>query len=162
LKMLGNKALLFVPEKDLLELKKTLGDYRPFIQQFTRTTNLNSLFASINARFRAAAASREATPETESMVKALPALERIVRHARESLLPPGLPPSPGVTALFNAGPEAEQQMYVTFSGGRIFLVTAQAPTEAQNSEAVERMRQLLEETKAEVPGLNVGLTGEPV
>src|SRR6266699_857365 len=37
LKMLGSKALLFVPEADLAELKKTLQDYRPFIKQFTRT-----------------------------------------------------------------------------------------------------------------------------
>src|SRR5215471_12822850 len=40
LKMLGSKALLFVPESDLKDLRKTLQDYRPFIQQFTRTTNL--------------------------------------------------------------------------------------------------------------------------
>src|SRR6266446_9839867 len=45
LKMLGSKALLFVPEKDLGELKKTLQDYRPFIEQFARTTNLVSLFS---------------------------------------------------------------------------------------------------------------------
>src|SRR5215467_2761420 len=31
LKMLGNKALLFVPEDDLRELKKMLESYRPFI-----------------------------------------------------------------------------------------------------------------------------------
>src|SRR5215471_6678624 len=29
LKMLGSKALLFVPEADLADLKKTLADYRP-------------------------------------------------------------------------------------------------------------------------------------
>ena len=35
LKMLGPKALLFVPEDNLADLKKTLQDYRPFIEQFT-------------------------------------------------------------------------------------------------------------------------------
>src|SRR5437867_2752690 len=54
LKMLGSKALLFVPEADLAELKKTLQDYRPFIEQFTRATNLVSLFNMVNARFRTA------------------------------------------------------------------------------------------------------------
>src|SRR5258708_2392975 len=39
LKMLGSKALLFVSEKDLGELKQTLADFRPFIEQFTRATN---------------------------------------------------------------------------------------------------------------------------
>src|SRR5437879_12693530 len=42
--MLGNKALLFFPEKDLKELRETLRDSRPFIQQFVQATNLNSLF----------------------------------------------------------------------------------------------------------------------
>ena len=41
-------------------------------------------------------------------------------------------------------------------------MTAQAPTEDLNSAAVVRLRQLVAETKTEVPGLNVGLTGEPV
>src|SRR5438552_4462990 len=40
LKMLGSKALLFVKESDLEELKQRLKAYRPFIEQFTRTTNL--------------------------------------------------------------------------------------------------------------------------
>ncbi len=36
LKMLGSKALLFVPENDLGELRKTLHDYRPFLEQFSQ------------------------------------------------------------------------------------------------------------------------------
>jgi hopanoid biosynthesis associated RND transporter like protein HpnN len=160
LKMLGNKALLFVSESDLIELKKTLGDYRPFIAQFTRTTNLVSLFSLINTQFRTAKPDKN--PETESLIKALPALERIVKQARDSLLHSGTPPSPGVTALFNPGPDAQNEIYITFDNGHIFLVTAQAPTEDLNELAVARLRQLVEETRLEVPGLNIGITGEPV
>ncbi len=328
LKMLGNKALLFVPEADLRDLKQTLKDYRPFLEQFTRTTNLASLFGMINAQFRTAR--RERSAETDSLIQALPALERIVAQARDSLRRPGTPPAPGITALFGGGPfailsgtpfalpgfgstnvvvrfapgsaasfsnvvvftsdggnsinavlgvgaempsasltgsptngtwppsvsftdsstgtstnrfwdfgestttnaagagvtrtygrvgtntlagtgvtaaqlavspaslnfgtvavgsnavasfnvtnrggtaltnctaaisggqEAEQQMYITFTNGRIFLVTAQAPREALNDAAVERLRVLMEETKREVPGVNADLTGEPV
>ncbi len=174
LKMLGSKALLFVPEEDLAELKKTLTDYRPFIQRFTHTTNLVSLFGMINTEFRTA--KQEQNAENESMIKAFPALERIVTEATGSLRRPGLAPSPGIAALFsapgtnstdtagqnNAADEAEQQIYVTFAHGRIYLVTAQAPGEDLNGDSVERLRALVEETKVEVPGLNVGLTGEPV
>ena len=160
LKMLGSKALLFVPEKDLGELKQTLKDYRPFIEQFTRTTNLASLFGMVNTQFRTA--KREKNAETESLVKALPALDRIVTQATASLSRSGTPPSPGITALFDSGEDADQQMYVTFATGRVYLVTAQAPTDDLNGDSVERLRVLVEETKAEVPGLNVGLTGEPV
>src|SRR5205823_5570000 len=127
LKMLGSKALLFVPETNLLDLKATLTDFRPFVDQFTRTTNLVSLFNMINTQFRTA--KREKSAETESLIKSLPALERIVTQARDSLARSGTPPSPGVTALFNPDEDAEQQIYVTFAHGTIYLVTAQAPTE---------------------------------
>jgi hypothetical protein len=173
LKMMGSKALLFVPDSDLADLKQTLTDYRPFIQQFTHTTNLVSLFSMINTGFRTA--KREQNAENESMMKAFPALERIVDEAAGSLTRPGIPLAPGITALFSAPgtnspapgqssntEDAEQQIYVTFAHGRIYLVTAQAPNDELNGKAVERLRALVEETKLEVPGLNVGLTGEPV
>src|SRR6267378_6990898 len=159
-KMLGSKALLFFPENDLKELRKALQDYQPFLQQFTHATNLDSLFAMVNTQFRTAREEKNA--ENDAMIKAMPALERIVRQARDSLRRSGTPPSPGITALFDAGPDAEQQMYVTFANGQIYLVTAQAPTEDRNAEAVERLNFLVERTKSEVPGLNVGITGEPV
>jgi hypothetical protein len=160
LKMMGAKALLFVPETDLVELKKTLHDYRPFIREFAQTTNLVSLFDMVNTQFRTA--KREKSAETDSLVKAFPALERIVDQARGSLVRAGTPPSPGINMLFGATDEAEQQIYITFSRGQIYLVTAHAPRDDLNGEAVERLRALVEEIKSEVPGLNVGLTGEPV
>src|SRR5205823_747823 len=56
LKMLGSKALMFVPEADLAELKTNLTDYRPFLQKFAHATNLVSLFSMINTQFRTATA----------------------------------------------------------------------------------------------------------
>src|SRR6059036_478668 len=158
--MLGNKALLFFPEKDLKELLQTLRDYRPFIQQFVQATNLNSLFRLVNHQFRTA--KRQENAENESLVKALPALERILSQASDSLQRPGTPPSPGLTALFNAGKEAEQQIYVTFADGRIYIATARALSDELNDQAVQRLRELVARTKAEVPGINSGITGEPV
>ncbi|MGO9201940.1 MAG: MMPL family transporter [Limisphaerales bacterium] len=160
LRMLGPKALLFVPDKELGELKQALLDYRPFIEQFTHTTNLVSLFSMINAQIRTA--KREKNAETEALMKALPALERILTQARDSLGRSGAPPSPGVTALFNPTGTAEQDVYISFANGRLFLLTAQAPREELNDAAVERLRTLVEQTRVEVPGVNVGLTGEPV
>jgi hopanoid biosynthesis associated RND transporter like protein HpnN len=160
LMMLGRKALLFVPDSDLAELKTNLLDYRPFIQQFSHTTNLVSLFGGINTQFRTA--KREQNAETDSMLKAFPVLERIVREATSSLRRPGTPPSPGVNALFSTDPNAEQQMYITLGQGSIYIVSAQAPTEDLNGPAVDRLRQLVQEVEDEVPGLNVGITGESV
>jgi hopanoid biosynthesis associated RND transporter like protein HpnN len=160
LKMLGSKALLFVPESDLTQLQQTLQDYRPFLRQFTHTTNLVSLFNMVCTQFRTASDQRN--DQNNSLIKALPALERIIVQARDSLRRPGTPPSPGVSAFFGSGDEAQSQIYVTFNDGRIFLVNAQAPSDELNAKAVVRLKQLVEETRIEVPGLNIGVTGEPV
>ena len=160
LKMLGRKALQFVPESDLGEMRKLLGDYRPFIEEFTQTTNLVSFFGMVNTQFRTAAPEENA--QTTSLIKALPALERIVAQAADSLPRSGAPPSPGINALFGAGEEAEQQIYITFAQGQIYLVTAHALRGDLNDACVARMRELVEATRAEVTGVNIGLTGEPV
>src|SRR6185436_1857944 len=124
LKMMGRKALLFVPEPDLRELRKTLQDFRPFLQQFTQATNLVSLFTLVNRQF--AQAREEDNPENQSLIRALPALERILDQATDGLLRSGSPPSPGLNALFGGGQQAERQLYITFGDGRIYLVSAQA------------------------------------
>jgi hopanoid biosynthesis associated RND transporter like protein HpnN len=160
LKMLGSKALLFVPEDKLVELKNRLTEYRPLIQPFTQTTNLVTLIDQINTRFQKA--ERKPDEQTESLVKALPALERIITQATASLRRGGIPPSPGVFALFDASREAEQSVYITFAEGQIYLVTAQALNQDLAKQAVARMRQLVEETRTEVAGVNAGVTGESV
>ncbi len=160
LKMMGRKALLFLDEPTLVDLHKTLRNYRPFIQNFTAATNLNSLFTLVNRQFRTA--SREDNAENQSLIKAIPALERIVRGAEDCLGRPGTPPSPGISALFGGGEEAEREMYVTFAQGRMYLVSAQAVAEDLNEKAVQRFRELVNQTQSEVPGVNAGITGEPV
>ena len=160
LPMMGNKALLFVPEADLNSLSDTLKTDLPFIQKFSQTTNLVSFFELINTQFRTA--KRETNAANDTLVKSLPALDRILQQAQASLARPGTPPSPGVTALFDAGDDATAGTYITFNHGKIFLVTAHAPSDDLNSDAVERIRQLIQQTKSEVTGVNVGLTGEPV
>ena len=160
LKMMGRKALLFLPHDTLGELHKTLQEYRPFLENFTRATNLNSLFRLVNYQFRTA--KREQSESNESLVKAIPALTRIVTQASQSLSRAGQAPSPGLTALFNAEDEAEEQQYITFAKGRLYLVSCRPRNEEAAAQSVERLRQLVHETEAEVPGVNIGITGEPV
>jgi len=187
LAMMGTKALFFVPTNDLAAIQTTLHDDQPFIRQFTQTTNLVSFFEQINTAFRTSP--REENAQTASLVQALPVLTRILTQANDDLQMPGRPPSPGVAALFGAGDMSDT--YITLDHSRIFLLTTHAPTETSvqtdptlwmllkdavsekvfhkqlssgdlNSDAIDRLRQLIADTKNEVPGLNVGLTGEPV
>jgi uncharacterized protein len=161
LKLLGPKALLFVPEPDLEELRKTLQDYLPFLERFSQVTNLQSLLAMVNLQFLTAR--REANAENDALVKALPAFQRILSQAADSLRRGGTPPSPGIDALFSGGgQEAEEKMYNTFLQGRIYLVTARAASRDVNGPAVERLREFVVQTQREVSGVNVGVTGEPV
>jgi hopanoid biosynthesis associated RND transporter like protein HpnN len=160
LAMMGNKALLFVPQTDLTGLHDTLKTDLPFIQKFTRTTNLTSFFELINTEFRTA--KRATNAANDALVQSLPALNRILQQATESLNRPGTPPSPGVSALFDSGDQAAAQTYITFNHGKIFLVTAHPPTKALTGAAIDRMRDLVAQTRDEVPGVNAGLTGESV
>src|SRR5436190_2174194 len=112
LKLLGRKALFFLPEKDLEELLQTLQDFKPFLIQFTKATNLVTLFEMINTQLRTA--SHEENAQNRALVRALPALERIITQASDGLTRPGSPPAPGLFSLFEEGREAEQQVYITF------------------------------------------------
>jgi len=158
LAMMGTKALFFVPEDDLASIQTTLHDDLPFIRQFTQTTNLVSFFEQINTAFRTSP--RETNAQTESLVQALPVLTRILTQAGGCLQMSGKPPSPGVAALFGASDVSDT--YITFNHGRIFLLTTHAPNDALNGETIDRLRRLIQQTQDEVPGVNVGLTGEPV
>lgn len=179
LAVMGNKALLYATETNLLEMQATLQAAQPFIRQFTQTTNLVSLFETINTAFRTAP--REETAETRSLVKSLPALSRIISQARESLRRSGVPPSPNVITLLGGGEQDLLSSYITFAQGKMFLVTTHAPRaeevgdtlgrkhpgrkwtqEDVDSLAIERLDVIIKATQAEVPGLNVGLTGGSV
>jgi hypothetical protein len=160
LAMMGNKALQFAAETNLVEMRDTLQAARPFIRQFTQTTNLVSLFDQINQGFRTA--KREENAENRSLVKSLPSLARIVTQANAALQRPGTPPSPNVVTLLGGGNDAVLESYITFAHGRLFLVTTHAPTDDQTGAVVDRLRELVKQTQAEVPGVNVGITGEPV
>jgi uncharacterized protein len=160
LKVLGPKALLFLDEPTLQELHRTLREFRPFISNFARATNLNSLFALVNQQFRTAG--REQNTNTVALISALPALRRIIDLGADSMQRSGVAPSPGVTALFGAGDKAQEQQYLTFAKGRIYLVNARTIRQDQSAEGVRFLRKVIAATLAEVPGVNVGLTGEAV
>jgi hypothetical protein len=160
LSMMGDRALQFATATNLVEMRDMLRAARPFIGEFTQTTNLASLFAQINQAFRTA--KDEDNAENESLAKSLPALGRIVSQANDALLRPGAPPSPNVATLLDSSDEAVMSSYLTFAHGRIFVLTCHAPSDDQTQEAVDRLRLLVQETRAEVPGINVGITGEPV
>jgi len=180
---MGTKALYFVPDTNLVDIQSTLRDELPFIMQFTQTSNLSTFFEQINTMFRTASGSTN--EQTDSMIQSLPLLAGILDQATTSMNTSGKPPSPGVASLFSTNNAAD--IYVTFDNNQVFLLTTHPPVaESANTlptiwsllkdavspqagptgdvtgDAIDRLRQLIRETELEVPGVNVGLTGEPV
>jgi len=140
LSMMGPKALLFVTNETVLrEMAQRLEEARPVLTRFAAVTNLNSTLHLVLDAFRSG---KEESVDA-AFVDGLPALTRIVDQAADALARPGLPPSPGVAALFDGSEEAEQNLYITFATNRIYLVTARALDPKLNEQAVERFRELI-------------------
>jgi hopanoid biosynthesis associated RND transporter like protein HpnN len=164
LKQMGSKALFFLPEATLVDLRQSLQTNRPLIETFSRINNLDGLFQTVNRQFRSAPGTfSRARVEDDGSVRPLPTLQRVVDLAAASVNSPSAMVLPGIAALFtDEGGADPQGLYLTFAGGRIYLVTAQPVTEQREEAAIERLRVLVEETRHQVPGVNAGITGEAV
>ena len=156
----GSKALLLVSTTELEGMRQTLHDCRPLIQEFAQADNFDSLFRLVNKQIRTSPGPN--TNATETLVRHIPYLQLLIEQARQSLLRPGVPPSPGVESLFAGGQLAERSIYFTFDQGRVYLLTVHPKSEALTPKAIEELRRQIGATQAEVAGVNVGLTGEPV
>ena len=159
LKKLGRKALFFPKDDSVIQtMIEQIRKAQPMLEAFQRVNSLESLLNEVNRQFRTA--SKE--PENTALASALPALHRILSQADASLSRQGAPPSPDAETLFNPDPEALRKKYLTFAEGKIYLVTARPAASDRKKEAVARLRELTAAVQAEVPGVNVGVTGETV
>ena len=158
-KLMGTRGLQLLPETELTAMQTQLLDYQPFIQRFATATNLVSFFSQVNTQFRTAP--RETNAQTSALVQALPVLERILVQANDSLRRGGAPVSPDLTDLLNAGKD-EAEGLMSYDHGRIRVAICQVANEDVTGDAIDCLRNLVTETQAEVPGVNVGITGGPV
>jgi hypothetical protein len=156
LKLMGPKALLFLPEETLEDLRQALGEYAPLIETFSQVDSLNSLVELLNRQLRNAGETTSA--QQQSLARTLPVLHRIVEEASKSITGTAATPAPGITAFFGDRPG----LYLTFARGQMYVVLANAASEAVEVQAVHRLRELVRQTQFEVPGVNAGITGEPV
>ena len=176
--MLGSKGLLFVPETNLVEMRTMLPRCQPVHPPVHPDDQPGLVLRPDQRSFLTATREANAGHGRARQVAARPDPDRHPGH--RSLRRPGAPPSPDIITLFGGGESAVLQSYITFDHGRIFLVEthapgrkptgrggaghpADAPTQDElDARSIVRLRQLVKETQNEVPGLNVGLTGEPV
>ena len=156
LKMMGPKALLFLPDETLEELRTTLVENASIIKTFSQVDSLNSLFELVNRQLQEAGAAT--STQQSALAGTLPVLRRIVEESSKSISGTGVTPAPGVAAFFGG----RSSLYLTFASNQIYAVVANAASEAVEPKTVQRLRQLVRETQSDVPGVNAGITGEPV
>ena len=133
------------------------------IQTYSQADSLNSLLELMVQQLRSLASVPLERAAAAPFTGALPALQRMLDQATESIRQPAVLLAPGVATLFGGQQgDSGSGLYLAFGGGRIFLLTTEATSEAAQSAAIRRLRTLLRETQREVPGVNAGVTGEPV
>jgi uncharacterized protein len=163
LKLMGPKALLFLPEETLAELQQNLWTNRSLLGSFSQATNLDNLFALVNREFRTQASPVSRVLKESSLSRSLPTLQRVVDSASDYIESRETPLAPNVTTLFGASPvESGQELYLTFDHGRIYVLIAQANDPDHQDPAIVQLRKWIARTRSEVPGVNVEITGEPV
>src|SRR6185295_14018263 len=83
LKMMGTKALLFLPEETLEDLRRTLIENAPVIQTFSQVDSLNALFELVNRQLQEAGAST--STQRSVLAGTLPVLRRVVEESSRSI-----------------------------------------------------------------------------
>ena len=162
LKLMGPKALLFLPEETLAELQQNLWTNQPLFQTFSQASDLDTLFALVNRKFRLLAWTSSG-PKEGALSRLLPTLQRVVDSASNCIESRETPLPPNLTTLFDSSQEENRhELYLTFDRGRIYVLTAQATNPDRADAAIRQLRKWIARTRPEVPGVNVEITGEPV
>jgi uncharacterized protein len=162
LKLMGPKALLFLPEETLAELRQNLWTNRALFQTFSQASNLDTLFGLVNRQFRSQALAPSA-PSEELLTRSLSALQRVVDSTSDAIESRETPLAPDLTTLFDSRQEENRHgLYLTFDHSRIYVMIAQASDPDHEDAAIIKLRKWIDRTRSDVPGVNVEITGEPV
>ncbi len=163
LKLMGPKALMFLPEDALEGFHRGLQNHRELIEVFSRGRTLSEPFELVNQRFRSLRTASLDSAGEGALLQAFPALQRLVDMISESVAAGDNLAMPGVAVLLGADRGGERYAsYISLAGGQVYVLTAAAASPAVEEAAIRRLRELVAETQVEVPGMNVGITGESV
>lgn len=161
LALMGPKALLFLQEETLAELRQNLRTNELLFQNYSRATNLDSVFGLVNRQLRAVDFNGGAVPAEGTLPRSLRTLKRVVDEASEAIESRQTPIAPDLRPVLGGSPY-EQELYLTFDGGGIYVLVAQAKNESGERAAIDQLAKRISQTRPEVPGVNVEMTGEPV
>ncbi|NDD29031.1 MAG: hypothetical protein EB084_12275 [Proteobacteria bacterium] len=182
------RALLFVSSKELEQLAVTLREARPLLEHLVDHPGLTPLFVRVNnevqawmgAMMRAVRLTErprdDAQPgpgspqsaQVTAFMQALPVFTNVLDGMRAAI--DGTPVASPLQAVLAKGGSAQpadagRDLWLEFKHGETVLVSAEARIAGDRADAVdaavEAARQIIEETRARHPEVELGVTGTP-
>lgn len=158
LNQMGPKGLLFLSKDTLDELSRICRDDWAFIETFSQANSLNAALRSLNREFREGNPSPSSGRELADSIPAMRVFQRTLDHAARNISQPLVNTYPGLPTLLGD----HSRLYLNFSNGRIYALITHALNPGVEEKAVQRLWELVHQTRREIGGVNAGLTGEPV
>ncbi len=163
------KLLHYADMEQLEEIRSKLAGYAEILSQPGSALDLNSMLREVNARFdekylRRADNWQEFMPFMDEFAASLDRLARELERKPEQAGNPEVIEPEGLDEMRRMLVENE---YVAFDDGKIMLIML-TPTEGDSTsfspygESIARLRSDIDEARTAFPGVEIGLTGEPV
>lgn len=168
--------LLYLDEKDLLDIEKEVGGYAQAMSENHIQLNLNSVLDEVNRRFdekylRQKKNWAEFKPFIDHFIDILNKLADQIEGKTKPKSKNAAPTGEGSAAAQDRLGDLEQAKteneYLSFDGGKMILVLATpGPAEedsmSPHSEGIAKVRAFLDKVRSSHQGVEIGLTGEPV
>lgn len=164
---LRNKLLFFQSPEELKETAGQLRELRDILKRRGNTFNLNTMLDEAIAGFDESRLRQTDNLRAfgRQMDDFIARLEHLARELEGTPPPPAAaPPARSLEAMQR---ELELNSYLTFDQGRILLMLL-TPTEGDRDsfspygETIARLREDIRQARLRHPGVDIGLTGEPV
>ncbi|MBM3463077.1 MAG: hypothetical protein FJX76_13320 [Armatimonadetes bacterium] len=178
------RLLLYMSVNDLKELRKQLSDVMPFLRRLLEDPGIVPLFSSINTEIQtfinreiAAAMSgptpqprREPPPDAPDIAGSLPMLSIIVSDMAAAVSGRFTYRSPWARLFGGGDPQMQEipkEFYLESQEGRMYLVLVKPRLAAEGgkfdlADILTVLRAKVKDVQAAYPGVEIGVTGEPV
>jgi hopanoid biosynthesis associated RND transporter like protein HpnN len=171
LETLREKALLYLSEAQLADLRQTLEQHQELLEEFAAQPTLANLFALINRETTRALVNHVFTDflnegENKPEPLDLSFLLTILRQMNQRLDRPGAYVSPWGTLFTRGIDEASHDGFLWSDDRQLLFVLANPRTDAGDfnrfRSAVQNIRQDVRELQRAYPGIEVGITGKAI
>src|ERR1051326_916063 len=166
---LDDRLLLYLNENQLKEIEKSQEQFSDLIAKLGPSQDLTGLLKTANDMMNPDRLQKEGEfekmqPFLNSFIENMNQLGDYLAGKRRNL--------EGVSEIFTQGTElatlsaqAREHEFVSFDNGKVYLILVPPSGEANDfarfDKPISALRAILRDVRADFPGINIGLTGEP-